>query len=514
MKLFKEPEMKKKILCLSLISSIIFSSLITAFAESDANLNSADKFFDLKNIFGCFSESPAAIVAAIISAALLLMFIVFNKKIKGKLHNSTTSQLTNAFIVFFSVSGIACLAMAFATDGETWSNLMHTNSSLNTYFVQFEDYINGIRSSGSQNFQQTAEINTPFTHLIYFILAQFLPPKLIFSESILEYTKILKDQTFMFLYLLLITFCIVILYRMNRTVLRNNKLHMRDEVVAFLLVVSYPTVFCIEKGNIAIFSLVLVMIFMLFRDAEKNLIKELSYIALAAASAITPYTLIFALLLFEEKNKKCAMRFARTVLYFLIMFISPAVFTGFGNLLTYLNSFVSVAGESFVAGNMSIANLLHFFGIHNTVVVYAVVILTELIAGLALITLPSTWQKSAAAVYIILNIYAVSDAVAVMFVFIPFIFLLAEKEHNPANWLYLLAFTLLITPFPEWFRYDTNFSAFLSAMGISDIQNANNLISLAATQFILVILFYQIISMMKSKKAEKQVKNTEQITNI
>lgn len=492
--------MKKKLLFFAVTLSTIFSLSVTAFAESAATSDTT------ANIFECFAKSNAAIVSAVISAVLLLIVLIFNKKIKKGLSDSTASQLTNAFIAFFSVSGIACLAMAFATDGETWSNLMHATTDSKAFFGQFEDYIQSLRSAGSKNFYRTATTNTPFAHLIYFIVAQFLPPKLVFSDSIAEYAKILKNQTFMYLYLLLVVFCMVLLYRMNRAVLRKNKLNMRDEVVSFLLVVSYPTVFCIEKGNIAIFSLVLIMLFMLLRNEEKPLIKELSYVSLAAAAAITPASLFFVLLLLEEKSKKCIMRIVRTITYFLILFISPAVFTGFGNLLTYLKNFVSVSGTGFVAGNMSIANLLHFFGLSNSIVIYAVVILTELIAVLAIITLPSVWQKTAAAAYIILNIFAVSDAVAVMFVFIPFIFLLSEKEHKAVNWLYLLSFALLITPFPEWFRGDaTNFAVFLGSMGISDIRNANNLIALAATQFILVLLFSQMTSAMKARKEKAKI---------
>lgn len=492
--------MKKKLLLFTVILSTIFSLSITAFAESATTSDST------VSIFEYFSKSNAAIISAVISAVLLLLVIIFNKKIKTGLSDSTASQLTNAFIAFFSVSGIACLAMAFATDGETWSNLMHASTDSKAFFAQFEDYIQGIRSAGSQKFDRTAISNTPFAHLVYFIVAQFLPPKLIFSETIAEYSKILKNQTFMYLYLLLVIFCMVLLYRMNRAVLKNNKLNMRDEVVSFLLVVSYPTVFCIEKGNIAVFSLVLVMIFMLLRNHKNHLIKELSYVALAAASALTPYTLVFVILLLDEKTKRCAMRIVRTVLYFLILFISPAVFTGFDNLFTYMKNFVSIPATDFISGNMSIANLLHFFGISNSIVIYAVVILTELIAALAIITLPSVWQKTAAAAYIILNIFAVSDAVAVMFVFIPFIFLLAEKEHKASDWLYLLSFALLITPFPEWFRGDAqNFTAFLSAMGIENIRNANNLIALAATQFLLVLVFSQMTSVFRSRKDNKKI---------
>lgn len=503
--------MKKKILFLVITCATIFSSAITCFAESltDPQIVQAD--FSFKIMLKSFAASNAAIIAAVISFVLFLLLMIFGKKIKGRLDNSTASQLINAFILFFSISGIACLAMAFATDGVTWSNMMHKNPDAKQVLTQFEDYILNLQSAGSQRFYKTATTNTPFSHLIYFILAQFLPTNLVLSETLLSYSQILHDQPFMYLYLILVMFCVVLLYRMNRSVLRNNGLNMRDEVVAFLFAVSYPAIFCIEKGNITSLSIVLVMIFITLRNSEKNLFKELSLLAIAASAAITPYTLVFALLLFDEKSKQAVLKFVRTVLYFLIMFITPAVFTGFGNLLTYVKAFLSVSADGFIPGNMSIVNLLHFFGISNTIVIYAIILLTDAIAVLAMLALPSMWQKTAAAVYIILNVFAFSDASAVMFIFIPVIFLFAQKEHRASSWVYMFTFALLITPFPEWFRGDSNrFQMFLATLGISGIQNANNLISLAATQFILVVLFYQIIRKMKSKKLKKQVAATGQ----
>ena len=502
--------MKKKILFLVITAATIFSSAITGFAETVTNPQTEQGGFSFEFILKCFFGSNSAVIAASAVVALLILLIVFRKKLKRKLNKSKASQLINAFILFFSVSGIACLAMAFATDGATWSNLMHRSDSALLY-TQFEDYVLNIHSAGAQQFFSTATTNTPFAHLIYFIIAQFLPTKLVVNNPITTYGKILHDQPFMFLYLILVMFCVVLLYRMNRSVLRNNSLNMRDEVVAFLFAVSYPAIFCIEKGNITSFSIVLVMIFITLRNSEKKLFNELSLLAIAASAAITPYTLIFALLLFEDKSRQTVMKFVRTVVYFLILFISPAVFTGFGNIPTYIKAFVSVSAEGFVPGNMSIANLLHFFGISNSIIIYAIVLLTDAIAVLALIMLPEMWQKTAAATYIILNVYAFSDASALMFVFIPLIFLFAEKKHKASSWAYLGAFALLITPFPEWYRYDINrFTIFLTSLGISDIQNANNLISLAATQFILVILFYQIINMMKAKKVKKQEIPSEQ----
>ena len=506
--------MKKKISGLIFSLSIIFSTLITAFAESDTAIEETAKIFDLQTILDSFIKSPSAVTVMVISFALILVFAVFRKKIYTSLDNSSAKKMTNAFIAFFSVSGIICLALAFATEGATWSNMMHVSDGTDKYYAQFENYIVGVKSAGTKNFSKTATVNTPFAQMIYLFLAQFLPTKLIRGESLVQYSSILRNQTFMFLYLILILFVVVLIYRMSRIVLSNNKLTLRNEIIAFMLAFSFPAIFCFEKGSITVLlSFVLTLVFTLFRNDKKTQIRELSYAAIAASAAITPYTLIFAVFLLENKSIKAILRFTRTILYFIVLFIAPATLTGAENLSAYMNSLISVSAEGFIPGNMSIANLFHFLGIHSIPVIYAVGLLTGLIALIAMFVLPATWQKAAAAVYTILNIYAVSDAVAMIFVFIPFIFLLAEKEHKPINWLYLLSFAMMITPLPEWFLYDANFHTFLASMNIDNIRNANNLIVLAAAQCIFIAIFCQAVSKMKEKKSKKAVKQAEQQIN-
>ncbi len=501
----------KKLLTLFTTIALILSSAVTVFASSHTSAT-ADFQKTVKLAFSSFTKSTSAVTAAVVFCVAVLLIVIFRKKLKKLLYNSSASAMTNTFILFFSAFGIATLAMAFATDGESWSNLMHHSVNNEVPFSQFEYYIKNLLNAGTQNFHLSAETTSPFLMLIFFILAQFMPPRFIFSDSLVEYILILRNQQFMFLYLLLAVFLVVLMYRMNRYVLRRNSLNIRDEVVSFLLVVSYPSVFCIEKGDFIALSLVLSMVFIVFRQSEKNLIRELSLVALAVSAAITPCTLIFALLLFTDKNKKQIMEFVRTMIYFLILFVTPAIFTGFDNLLTYIKSFVSVGADGYVIGNTSIVNLMHFFGITNEPALYAIFIVTELLAVLAMIKLPALWQKTTAAAYIMLNIFSVADAAVAIFIFIPFVFLLAEKKHTAVNWLYMGTYALLITPFPEWFRGDSHkFALFLTSMNIDTVYNANNLISLAAVQFLLIVLVCQSVSAIrKSRKAKSIPSETQQ----
>ena len=179
-----------------------------------------------------------------------------------------------------------------------------------------------------------------------------------------------------------------------------------------------------------------------------------------------------------------------------------------------MQSLFAVTKDTFVASNMSIANLLVFFGVDNIIVLNIVTISMNVIAAVCAFILPKTWQKMTAVIYITLNIYLFSSAVNLIFIFIPLIFLLAEEKHKASDWLYLLVFALLVTPFPEWFWFEVSeFNYFLIQFNIKNIRNANNLISLASVQSLFIIIVCTTLSSLKNrKKVQADAQKTPEIT--
>lgn len=498
--------MKKKILSLISVLSLLFGSALTCSAQEILASGAADSSrFNFYMISNSFKNCTSAQVAAIFAAAVILLTIIFRKKLVKKLNNSSSSAMINAFIVFFSVFGIACLALGFASEGETWSALMHIEESKRAIYTHFDDYILTIQSTGRQDFLECAGQFTPFGQLLYFTIAQFLPTKLVLSDSLLSYAIILKNQTFMFLYLILVMFCITLVYRMNRSVLRRNSLNMRDEIVAFMTVVSYPTMYCVELGNINAICIALALFFAVYYNSEQKIIRELSHLTMGISAAIMPSTILFSLLLFNKENKKSSLiNIAKIAGYALILFTAPCVLTGFDCMRVYMQNFLAINADSFVLSNMSISNLLLFLGVENKPVLHIVSIAMNIVAAAAIVILPKTWQKLSAAVYIMLNIFAFSSPVSLVLVFIPLMFLLAEKTHKTTDWIYLLVFALMVTPFPEWFYFDrSDFNMFTLSFGIREIYNANNLISLAAVQGLFLIFTCQAVKQLASCKKSK-----------
>lgn len=491
--------MKKKLIFFTTLSVLLSASVFTSNA---AGLSASEN--SISDIFTVFTACPPAIPILIISAVLIILTIIFRKKLSAKLDGSTASQMTNTFIAFFAVFGIACYILAVVTDGVTWKNLINGSDSGIDEYTHFADYLKTLQNAGSRHFYKSAESHSPFSLLIFFILAQFMPTEYIFSQSYAQYVAMLKNQTFIYLYLILILFCVVLIYKMSRSVLRRNELKMRNELVAFLLVVSYPTMYCISMGNITGFAVALCLFFIEFMNSEKKLLRELSILAIAVSGAIVPYTFVFAFLLLKDKSKISRLDFAQAVVFFVALFIIPSAFTGTGNMLTYVKSLLLI-GEDFIPGNGSLANLLRITGADD-IILYIITAITEVAAFLCIFILPSTWQKTAAAVYCILNLLPNVNSLTMLFVFIPLIYLLSQNTHKAIDWLYLLAFSLLITPFPEWFHsYANELTMVLESIGILNLRNANEIIAPIATQMIFILIICQAISILKAKKKEKEI---------
>lgn len=486
--------MKKNSVFFIALSALFASLSITSFAaETSASVT------DISTFFALMIHCTPVIIVSVVSIVLIVLAIIFRKKIAAFLDNTDSSSMMNAFIAFFCVFGLACLGMALATDGATWKNILNGTDSAADRYTHFADYLKTLQHVGKKNFEASADRFSPFSLMIFFVLAQFVPANLADAYSGDKYPQIFKNQTVIMLYLMLVLMCIVLIYRMSRSKLRKNGLKLRNELVAFLLVVSYPTMYCISMGNIAGFAIALCLFFLEFYNSDKKIYRELSIIAIAVSAAIVPYTFVFALLLLKNKTRMARLDFAQATIFFSVLFVIPSIFTGFGNMVTYIKGLVLIP-EEFVPGNGSLANLIGLTGV-NDVVLYVITAVTEVIALACIFILPNAWQKSAAAIYFILNLIPSVNSLTMIFVFIPLVYLLSEKTHKAVDWLYLLAFALLITPFPEWFRSCTSeFVIALEHIGILNLKNANEIIAPVATQMIFVLIVCQATAVLKNRK--------------
>lgn len=87
--------------------------------------------------------------------------------------------------------------------------------------------------------------------------------------------------------------------------------------LSLIICCSSPFVYAIMRGNTIYFALIFVLLFLLYYDSDKPVLREIAYISLAIAGAIKIYPLFFGVFLLKKKR---FFPVARVAVYFFILF--------------------------------------------------------------------------------------------------------------------------------------------------------------------------------------------------
>lgn len=107
--------------------------------------------------------------------------------------------------------------------------------------------------------------------------------------------------------------------------LRREPHGKRAAWLAFLLPVSFPMLFMMERGNVVVLALLALIVYMQNYDAESALAREVGLFSLAVAAALKVYPAIFGLVLLRDRRYRDA---ARAAGYAFSLFLLPSFFFG------------------------------------------------------------------------------------------------------------------------------------------------------------------------------------------
>lgn len=413
-------------------------------------------------------------------------FMRKGKEVSGIKRNTkpTVKMFLTIFFIFFIANLFISVVMAAASGGDSWKMMLFHSGQ---YTDLYMDFFNSIRDGGSENvYSERNNIYPPLCVLIFRFLSKFISPNLV-STSFNRRTTLQADQLCMMIYTLFAIVCILSMLRLIESyvnIKNDGKFKMQASIFSFLMIVSYPVMFCLERGNILILSVVCAMFFMFFKDSENPLVRELSYISLAVSAGIKLYPAIFGLTLVAEKKYKEALRLmvygvivvVFPIIFFLEEFKSTTAAISYGLLpLLDMNHLAASDGSSASLLMKILKNLFTFtlnkksslnfssVSIQNFVFMVAgngafsakiVCAVTEVIALIVLFLSKKAWHRAFLLAYLMLNIPSASNSYALSFLLIPFcIFLFGTEKYSKTDWFYFVAFTLLLTPLPTYWYY-------------------------------------------------------------
>ena len=461
---------------------------------------------------------------------------------KKKSSVPTTMGLFKFFIVFFLCSLFVCIVMAAESGGDSWKMMLFHSGK---YTDMFMDFFNSIRDGGSSNvYSERNNIYPPLCILIFRLFSKMIDPDLV-STIFAQRTLLQMDELCMMIYFIFALICVLSLCRLIESyvnIKNNGKFKLQAAIISFMMIISYPVMFCLERGNILILSVVFAMFFIFFKDSKNPVVKELSYIALACSAGIKLYPAIFGLSLIIEKKYKDA---ARLMLYGVIIVVFPIIFfldefkttsasvssllqisaftasdgttSVIMKILNNLLSFATNKKSSLNFSSVSVQNFIFMLNLNNGGTIAKIVcLITEVIACFCAFKTKSEWKRVFLLCYLMLNIPSASNSYALSFLLIPFMmFLFGTETRTKSDQLYIAAFALLLSPLPTlWYYHQDAMRTFVNSIGIYYNTQLNQYLGTFVFQFIFLFIVIETASAFKFKKAVKKTAEISENTEI
>lgn len=430
---------------------------------------------------------------------------------KNRLNNT---KLLTSYYIIFSVSAILFFVMLAVTDGKSFSETIFRNSVGSDFFM---DFFNSIRDASTKDVYKEGIIYPPLANIFFYVLSLMIDPKLA-SSSFVNRRLLQGDYVCLFLYFVFVVLSLILFVNLIKNQLKKNNLERYSYSLPLLLVFSYPMIYCIQRGNIALLSLVFSMFFVFNRNSENKFIRELSFILLAVAAGIKLYPAAFGLLLITDRKFKESIRL---LIYGLICFILPFFFydgiESIRDLLFNLKNFSDYSLErlspAFVCVDVLAMYSSMLFKTDYTAVYNFMFTVTYLAAFTVLIFAPKDWQKVWGITYMIMNYSSTGRTYILVLAIIPFIVFVVSEKIQKRDLVYFIGFLLILVVIPpvyytkieflkEWISANIISGSGLDAENLRILASPNQMLSAFVVTGMMMFMFIDTIICISTGKTE------------
>lgn len=353
---------------------------------------------------------------------------------KNKLKDvNNTSKL---FYIISFASLVVCIIMGVLSNGVTVSNLLFNKDDV------FMDFFNSVVDCSGDAYGESGVIYPPLVVLFYKFCSMF------FNIDSMKASEVRETSLGMIIF---VCFTIVSYILFAKLIYKyKNGSFANKSLFAFFTLFSFPMIYLIERGNIIVLVLPLLLYFVNEYDSDVKYKRHLAYICLAISVAIKIYPVFFGLLLL--KKKKNFKNILLCIFYGAVFFFVPFIFVGgFSQLGVLIHNILytsSMFGSKGFGFKVSISNTFSLFGhVFNHVRLFetagTVFLIITVLAGLFLILFNKwneDWKIYAVISLIIILVPGFSYIYSVAYMIIPLLFFLNKKETKRIDYIYSLLF--------------------------------------------------------------------------
>ncbi len=215
----------------------------------------------------------------------------------------------------------------------------------------------------------------PFAYMLYYYIMRITT-----NNAITDIAVDLRTEPYqLMIFLMFLTVGVVLLIR---AIDELDISRIEKNFFAFVILFSAP-VFAgaIERGNITLHTVALLLIAYLWKDSELKWKREVALFCIAFAAGIKVYPAIVGLLYLRERRYKEALRL---IIYGMIIFFVPFVFFGgLSSIKQYIELLTGLMNRAYYGRFQFIKGLLNFMGIEGALAAIGTVLfMAMLIAGI------------------------------------------------------------------------------------------------------------------------------------
>lgn len=349
-----------------------------------------------------------------------------------------------AFLIALTLSQLFFLISNIVTKGFSMHSIIP-----GYYEGAYLDFFKPFYSSNEYNPYKTGLTDTPLTVLICSLLSSFTK-KAVFSYDI-SYMQHFAEATLVLF--MAIAFSAVLFAITFFSVKKGTGLF--KAWFLFLLFFSTPFIYIFEQGSMVLFTVTLILLYISGYDSDSKCTRELSHIALAAATGLSAYPIIFVILSYRKKRFGNAFRCL--VYSFFIFFLPIFAFGGLGRLGYYFDNIKAVITDALNSGiayridiisGLNLISLCLGKGLIESnalkLVLWAVILVILLVCACVS---KSKWRAVLALSLMAACGPFISMQANAAYLIIPLILLVdSEEERIEADFIYTLLFIIMLAP--------------------------------------------------------------------
>ncbi|MCR5798887.1 MAG: glycosyltransferase 87 family protein [Lachnospiraceae bacterium] len=346
------------------------------------------------------------------------------------------------FILVALVNIFAVFIALFISDGQflkeiIWSGRSNLLADFDTYFtnasVSFYAWNYGVVYPG-------------LPYLFYRCLVRITP-------STIPYSGV--DHWRYLFVMIILTLCILMItYSVNKLLTdRSDRIRY---VIIFILLVSEPFAFAaVEQQNAVLYTFVMLLIAMAWRDSDSKVKKELALIIIAIAASFKLTPAVVGLLYLKEKRYKEAVRL---LIYGIVLFFLPYCFLGGidafreyldATSITFAGGYMEPRPETIIGVCIEVGSLLGMELRKGYVLGNIVANIYLIVVGILFFVCKKNW-KTEFLLYSLMVIYVNrSYPYTLIYLFVPLLSFIKDKQTPcKSDYAYMCLIALIFTAYP------------------------------------------------------------------